>query len=303
MTPAQTPCPSRGVWLRSSDLTSGDVLTATLSINNSLQETVSLKIDWDPPDAPTFNAPSVVEVQRATLSIATPEQGARIGLSSNWIWQGENLYRTTGENIDDAAADGNRAKEARTDDHGAGWWYGPYTTDVPHNATYRALFRLRIGELPATDDSDNALPDQPIAQLDVTDRGGTLRLGLRDIWPSDFSAVDQYVDIPVDFHLFKPTEGLEFRVKWHGEVDLALDRIQLWQLQNISSGRIDWPLPHSGISTVFRHRIRFRPKRQPGRHPTDRIRQRTAAGVRRHREPARLVDEGARPDFSSCAGL
>ena len=248
--PGPDSLPIRGVWLRSPDLTSGGVLTATLTINNSLQETVSLEIDWDPPDAPTFNAPSVVEVQRATLSIATPEQGARIGLSSNWIWQGENLYSTTGENVDDAAADGNRTKEARADDHEPGWWYGPYTKDIPHNATYRALFRLRMGEPPATDDSDNALPDQPIAQLDVTDRGGTERLGLRDIWPSDFTAAGQYVDIPVDFHLFKPTEGLEFRVKWHGEVDLALDRIQLWQLQNISSGRIDWPLPHSGISTV-----------------------------------------------------
>ena len=194
------------MWLRSSDLTSGGTLTATLSINSSQQENVSLKIDWEAPAAPTFTAPSAVEVQKATLTVAAPEQGARIGLSNNWIWQGENLHRTTGENVDDAAADGNRAKEARADDHGAGWWYGPYTTDVPHNATYRALFRLRIGE-PDDDDDDNVLPDQPIAHLDVTDRGGTLRLGMRDIWPSDFSAVDQYVEIPVDFHLFEADPG------------------------------------------------------------------------------------------------
>ena len=247
--PGPDSLPIRGVWLRSSDLTSGGTLTATLSINSSQQENVSLKIDWEAPAAPTFTAPSAVEVQKATLTVAAPEQDARIALSNNWIWQGENLHRTTGENVDDAAADGNRAKEARADDHGAGWWYGPYTTDVPHNATYRALFRLRIGE-PDDDDDDNVLPDQPIAQLDVTDRGGTLRLGMRDIWPSDFSAVDQYVEIPVDFHLFEPIQGLEFRVKWYGETDMALDRIQLWQLQNISNGRIDWPLPHSGTSTV-----------------------------------------------------
>ena len=76
-------------------------------------------------------------------------------------------------------------------------------------------------------------------------------MGLRDIWPSDFTSAGEYVEIPVDFHLFNPVEGIEFRVKWFGEVDLALDRVQLWQLQNISSRtKIDWALPHSGISKV-----------------------------------------------------
>jgi len=215
-----------------------------------LQERKALKIDWDAPSAPTFEAPSAVEVQRATLTLATPEAGARIGLSNNWIWQGESLYSTTGEAVDDAAADGNRAREARADDHELGWWYGPYATDIPHNATYRALFRLRRGE-PDDDNDDNVLTDQPIAHLDVTDKGGTLRLGLRDIWASDFTNANEYIDIPVDFHLFNPVEGIEFRVKWFGDVDLALDRVQLWQLQNISSrANIDWALPHSGISKV-----------------------------------------------------
>ena len=248
--PGPDSLPIRGVWLRSADLTSSSTVTVFLSLSNELQEQKSLEIDWDPPSAPTFDAPSVVEVQRASLTIATPEQGARIGLSNNWIWQGENLLRTTGENVDDAAADGNRTNEARADDHEPGWWYGPYTTVIPHNATYRALFRLRMGE-PTDDGDDNVLPDRPIAHLDVTDKGGTLRLGMRDIWPSDFTAAGEYVEIPVDFHLFEPAQGVEFRVKWLGEVDLALDRIQVWQLQNISTrARIDWPLPHSGISTV-----------------------------------------------------
>ena len=261
--PGPDSLPLRGVWRGRSDLASGDTLTATLSLNDQLQESVSLKIDWEAPAAPTFDAPSVVEVQRAPLSFERPEPGACIGLSNGWIWQGENLHRTTGENIDDAAADGGRAKAARADEHEPGWWYGPYTTeDIPHGKTYRALFRLRMGE-PVDDGGDNILPDRPIARLDVTDRAGTLYLGLRDIWPSDFSDAGHYVDVPVDFHLFKPAQGLEFRVKWHGEVDLVLDRVQLWQLlldreergrsdltKCRSKGRIDWPLRHSGISTV-----------------------------------------------------
>lgn len=248
--PGPDSLPISGVWLRSSEITSGSTITASLTLSDQLQERKALEIDWDAPSAPTFEAPSVVEVQRATLTLATPERGARIGLSNNWVWQGENLYSTTGEAVDDAAADGNRAREARAADHELGWWYGPYATDIPHKATYRALFRLRRGE-PDDDNNDNVLPDQPIAHLDVTDKGGTLRLGLRDIWPSDFTSAGEYVEIPVDFHLFNPVEGIEFRVKWFGEVDLALDRVQLWQLQNISSRtKIDWALPHSGISKV-----------------------------------------------------
>ena len=248
--PGPDSLPIRAVWLRGSDLTSGSAITISLTLSNALQEQKSLEIDWDAPSAPTFEAPSVVEVQRANLTLAVPEQDASIYLSNNWVWQGENLHSTTGEVVDDAAADGNRAREARADDHELGWWYGPYATDIPHGATYRVLFRMRRGE-PDDDDDDSVLPDQPIAHLDVTDKGGTLRLGLRDIWPSDFTDADEYVEIPVDFHLFNPAEGIEFRVKWFGEVDLALDRVQLWQLQNISTRTtIDWTLPNSGISTV-----------------------------------------------------
>ena len=248
--PGPDSLPIRAVWLRSADLTSGSAITISLTLSNAFQEQKSLEIDWDAPSAPTFEAPSVVEVQRATLTLAVPEQDASIFLSNNWIWQGENLHSTTGEVVDDAAADGNRAREARADDHELGWWYGPYATDIPHGATYRVLFRLRRGE-PDDDDDDNVLPDQPIAHLDVTDKGGTERLGLRDIWPSDFTDADEYAEIPVDFHLFNPVEGIEFRVKWFGEVDLALDRVQLWQLQNMSTRTtIDWQLPNSGISTV-----------------------------------------------------
>lgn len=248
--PGPDSLPVRGVWLRSADLSSGSTITASLTLSTALQEEKALQIDWDAPSAPTFEAPSAVEVQRATLTLTTPEKGATIGLSNSWTWQGENLYSTTGEDVDDEDAEGDRAREARADDHSAGWWYGPYATGIPHKATYRALFRMRMGE-PDDDDNDNVLPDEPIARLDVTDKGGVLGLGLRDIWPSDFPAAGEYVEIPVDFHLFNAVEGLEFRVKWHGGVDLTLDRVQLWQLQDIATKKtFDWALPTSGTSTV-----------------------------------------------------
>lgn len=244
--------PTRGVWQRVPGLADGVALTASLFLQGALQEQVPLSIDWTPPPPPLFEAPALVEVPTATLRLASRESGARIGLSSGWIWQGEELLRTAnaGEDAGDSYADGGLTREVRAGEHAPGWWYGPYATGIPHNATYRGIFRLRIGTHPAARSPESVLPDQPIARLDVTDRGGELLLGLRHIWPSDFAATGAYAEIPVDFHLFEPVEGLEFRVQWHGEVDLALDRVQLWQLQEQTDGTVDWPLTRSGQSVL-----------------------------------------------------
>jgi hypothetical protein len=90
--------------------------------------------------------------------------------------------------------------------------------------------------------NDSMVPDRPIARLDVTDSAGSLRLGLRDLWASDFPLHGGYVEIPVDFHIFKPATSLEFRVHWHGEVELALDRVRIFALKNGGTHTLEWPL-------------------------------------------------------------
>ena len=61
--------------------------------------------------------------------------------------------------------------------------------------------------------------------------------------------------------------------------------------------------PPQRHSNGIRDRLRCRRKCQPRRHKTDRIWQRTAAGVRRSGARGGLVDKTACPDFSPCAGL
>jgi hypothetical protein len=120
-----------------------------------------------------------------------------------------------------------------------GIWYGPYTQALPSGATYRARFQLSLGEyaglLPAHTDVPGLLPDQPIARLDVTDAGGTVRLGLRDLWPSDFDPASPFTHVPVDFHIFNPPEGIEFRVHWFGQAELSLAQVEVFRLRGAAA--------------------------------------------------------------------
>ncbi|MBI3958208.1 MAG: hypothetical protein HY328_05315 [Chloroflexi bacterium] len=224
--------PGSGVWQQPLDLADGIQVHTALYVSDTLQESVDLWVDRTPPLAPTLDLPAATDSQTITLRTISAA-GSVVGLSNGWRWEGEGLYRSSnsGSVVSDGEASGGAGLEARPGQHTPGVWYGPYTTALPHAATYRALFRLRAGEHPARS-AEGVLPDRPIARLDVADQMGTLRLGLRDIWASDFAGADRYQEIVVDFHLFEAAQGLEFRVQWYGEVTLALDRVWVWQLQS-----------------------------------------------------------------------
>lgn len=223
--------PGSGVWQQPLELPDGAQVEVALFLGENRQESISLWVDRTPPAPPGLEAPAATDSPTITLRTLSPA-GALLGLSNGWRWEGESLLRTanSGAAVDDPAASGGFALEARAGQHSPGDWYGPYTTLLPPGVSYRAVFRLRMGHHPARS-ADGLLPDQPIARLDVADRQGNVRLGLRDIWASDFAGADVYADVPVDFHIFEPADGLEFRVKWYGEVTLALDSVGVWQLQ------------------------------------------------------------------------
>jgi len=229
--------PGSGVWPQHLHLADGMDVQTALYVSDTLQEIVSLRVDRTPPPAPTLELPNATGNQTITVRTVSAADST-IGLSNDWRWEGERLLHSeqSGSVVADPAAANGTALEARPGRHTPGDWYGPYTTVIPPGATYRALFRLRAGEHPART-ADGVLPDRPIARLDVADQGGTVRLGLRDIWTSDFAAPDRYQEIAVDFHVFEPTQGLEFRVKWYGSVTLALDRVWVWQLQDGAGDR------------------------------------------------------------------
>lgn len=232
-----------GVWQYPVNLPDGANVFANFWISGTLQESMTLQVDRTPPDPPSVTIPDKVEVHTATITLDSPEN-TQSGLSNGWVWEGEDLIHQTdtGAAIPDSQASNGVTWEALAGVHSPGAWYGPYATGMPADASYRAVFRMRAGVSPAQSSQD-LLPGSPIARLDVTDKSGSLLLGLRDIWPSDFATSTNYVDIPVDFYLFDPPEGLEFRVRWHGTMDLALDSVRVWQLHDGGTPQtFDWAL-------------------------------------------------------------
>ena len=244
--------PGSGVWQQPLDIADEGDVVATLYLNETRQETITLWVDRTAPPPPELSLPATTDIPTVTLAATAPD-GSVLGLSNGWVWEGETLLRDidSGSVVSDTDASAGATLEARPGVHTPGDWYGPYTTAFPEGATYRAIFRLRMGEHPARS-ADNMLPDRPLARLDVADQMGTVRLGLRDIWASDFVGPGRYAEIPVDFHIFEATAGIEFRVEWYGDAALALDQVWVWQLQSGQSAvERPWRLGLGGTPTVY----------------------------------------------------
>lgn len=243
-----------GIWRSPLTLSDGLSLTAQLWADGEQTDELMMLVDGTAPPSPDAAAPAVIT--EATLPLTVSAQvGDWVGFHAGWVWQGETLFHTADSGAlgaDLAAADG-LAWQAQAGVHRAGVWYGPYTTVLAAGQSYRALFWLRAG-IPIKDDVETVQPATPLARLDVTDRGGEVQLGLRDLWASDFASATAYQPVAVDFHLFAGPEGLEFRVAWYGAVDLALDRVEIWTLPDErwqDERPVLWALPATaGIHSV-----------------------------------------------------
>ncbi|MEZ4614675.1 MAG: SpoIID/LytB domain-containing protein [Caldilineaceae bacterium] len=213
------------VWRAPATLADGGALTATLWISGARQQETIWHIDRQPPPVPEFKLPELITTTALTL-VVPADTGTPL-LSANWQWEGEDLPHTpnSGMAVADGAATNGTTWLATPAEHGAGVWYGPYTQDLPPGHSYRALFWLRSNIPSAT-----VIPATPIAHLDVTDNEGREILGMHDLRANDFRDANRYQPVAVDFHLFTVTQGIEFRVAWAGQVALALDRIEVWQL-------------------------------------------------------------------------
>lgn len=232
---------SEAIWRAAQPLPENTIVTAQLWLHDHLHDQVTLSVDHTPPAAPLFQLSAVLTQPVADVAFPTVADVTPL-LYPGWAWQGEELRHTanSGSTIADAQAADGVAWQARVGSHQPGVWYGPYTPLLPAGYNYRALFWLRAGSGLTADPADHV-----VARLDVTDEDGEQRLGLRDLWTSDFLTTDHYTPIAVDFHLFTAPRGLEFRVAWPGKVDLALDRVEIWRLPSSDDGT-SFDLPFSG---------------------------------------------------------
>lgn len=231
-------------WQPPEPLPHNTLITATLWIDGLAQDHERWRIDHDLPRSvqasDAENLPDLVTQQAVTFSL--PYTADLPLMTEGLSWEGEALGHTdnSGTAIVDPLASGGVSWHANPQHHAAGVWYGPYTKALAAGHSYRALFWLRA-ELPqptaiATTFPNQVIPlgslypDVVLARLDVTDNEGRTMLGLHDLRPRDFGESRQYRAIPVDFHLFASPSGLEFRVAWHGQTALTLDRVEIWRL-------------------------------------------------------------------------
>lgn len=198
---------------------------------STLQPLVLAGIDRQPPAlsaglaAPPPALPSFGGVT-ATLTITATDAGPSgiggVGWSRGWLWQESQFGRSTGILVDDPAATDGRALLLRAGLDAPGLVYGPSFEGLPPADLYRAWFRLRAG---ATDNPEE------LAVFDVVDSGGGRTLGIKRLRSLDFRRAGEYQEFFVDFDYRDypghavPNGGLEFRLRWPGEVDLALDRV------------------------------------------------------------------------------
>ena len=232
---------TRGLWQPVASFAEGTVITAQFWLSGTQMDQRVLVVDRTPPPAPSMVLPITV-TQRTVPVTVSAQGGDRVGLSGGWMWQGESLFHTanSGRVISDGGALNGLAWQAQAGVDQPGAWYGPYTDVLAPGRAYRALFRLRAGT-PPTSSVPGLVSNAVIARLDVTDQLGEVRLGLRDLRAVDFSASGEYVQIGVDFYVFDWADGLEFRVDWRGNTDLAWDQVQIWTLPTASWP--DGPLP------------------------------------------------------------
>ncbi len=186
---------------------------------------VPLGLDTHPPSGTVSPLSPVVTTTTLSLAVAAADAGPSgflgVGVSAGWSWEGEDLphWPGTGEAVEDPQALNGVAWCGREGIHVAGYWYGPYTGALMPGRAYRALFRLRTGDV-----TESGI----LALLDVVDQAGARLLGIRRVHGTDFLASDAYQEFPVDFvYPWGDANGLEFRV-WFGAVgDLCLDRVQV----------------------------------------------------------------------------
>jgi len=164
--------------------------------------------------------------------VLTSTNALAVQFSNNWIWEGEELYcqENTSQVITDTDALNGLTRVGRVGDPNygrAGYWYGPYTCELPGWRDYQAYFRLK---------NPNSSAQVQLATLDVADDQGHNIYATRTLMGTDFCQDDVYQEFRLDLSYgSQPTScdhpeqvGLEFRTQFLGMGDLFLDRVTVF---------------------------------------------------------------------------
>ncbi len=190
--------------------------TATVSISNTFLTSLDI----------TFTV---------AVTDAAPGEAEGVGISNGWLWEERDFYTQTGRIVDDPDALDGKALLARGGVDPPGAWYGPYTFALEPGSPYRAIFRLKVGNL--------VTPTEEVAVLDVVQNAGAELLGIRRLRGIDFRMPGVYQEFPVDFYYWaQGSTGLEFRLAFKGTADVYLDRVLVTSYPSRAAGEVAWRL-------------------------------------------------------------
>ncbi len=159
------------------------------------------------------------------VTISSPDAVA-VQFSNNWVWEGEDLDHQAGSGsrvADPQALNGIAWKGTAGPD--AGWWFGPYTLDLPPWRAYQVIFRLK---------SPRTFGAEALALLDVVDNRSTRVYQQRTLAGQDVPTVGYYdYALDVAYQSTAATyegqqNGVEFRTMYRSVADVYLDRVSVF---------------------------------------------------------------------------
>ncbi len=235
---------SSHVWFIPRETLSGTILELKLLSGTQVLDTVRVTVDYEGPEhvqASLFETDSrdhlLVEVAGAS--------GDGFSMGHDWSWEQNSLQYApeTGALAQDPLARDGLVWLGDPEQHKSGTWFGPYTSVLPGEQSYRALFRLKMpGFAQVSPETMDAT--QPVARLDVTQDLGKKVLGFRELYLTDFLGATDFASFGVDFHLFASVPDLEFRVHWYGTHALALDQVTVvsYPFRTGTNTHFTWPV-------------------------------------------------------------
>ena len=138
--------------------------------------------------------------------------------TTDWSYEAENLFGSTGNVGFDVSASGSKDREATVTNNNQGYVvYGPYTDDQPINKTYTATFRLK---------TNNNSSSTPIAKIEVFNPGGDSFWVQKDIKGNDFTAANNWQDFSINFTRMAGGT-VEYRVWFYDIADIYVDKVSV----------------------------------------------------------------------------
>ncbi len=231
-------------------------VVATLADGQTSLDEVPIVVDNAPPGEVGATVPPWSTGYLIPFHL-TAQGATKVQFSNGWLWDGAQVYEPYHESKTGQVDSTGTAWFGRGGRGGnkAGFWYGPYTCDLPSPGDYQVYFRMKT--------PDRTLQGE-LAVVDVSDGGGSNIYAQRSISAEDFARNDTYEEFRLNlaYPANQATCGnemardeLEFRTQYRATGDLYLERISVFSAPAPFASDLYWNVRSvEGAQTVV---VRF----------------------------------------------